>query len=62
MFLYGKIYILLYSPFLMNEKKETISLKIDPQLWKDVKHHCIDKGIKYSDYVESLIRKDLGKK
>ncbi|MEK6919309.1 MAG: hypothetical protein AABW73_04725 [Nanoarchaeota archaeon] len=46
----------------MNEQKETISLKIDPQLWRDAKKHCIDKKLKYSDYVESLIKKDLGKK
>ncbi len=63
MFLYGNIYILLFIPlFNMNEQKETISLKIDPQLWRDAKKHCIDKKLKYSDYVESLIKKDLGKK
>ena len=59
MFLYRKIYILLLPPFIMTEKKETISLKIDPQLWKDAKKHCIDKSIKYSEYVEGLIKKDL---
>ena len=43
-------------------KKETISLKMNTQVWKDAKKKCIDKGIKYSDYVESLITKDLKKK
>ncbi|MFA4960828.1 MAG: hypothetical protein WC548_04150 [Candidatus Pacearchaeota archaeon] len=46
----------------MTDKKETISLKIDPTIWKEAKKHCIDKSLKYSDYVESLIRKDLGLK
>lgn len=62
MFLYGKIYILLYTPFSMSEQKETISLKINPELWIEAKHKCLDKKIKYSDYVEGLIKKDLGKK
>lgn len=46
----------------MNEQKETISLKINPELWKEAKKKCIDKNLKYSDYVEGLIKKDLGKK
>lgn len=46
----------------MVNEKETISLKMNAQLWKDAKKKCIDKGIKYSDYVEGLIRKDLEKK
>ena len=63
MFLYRKIYILLYtSIYYMADKKGTISLKIDPHLWREAKKHCIDKSFKYSDYVESLIQKDLGKK
>jgi len=46
----------------MSEQKETISLKIDPELWKEAKKHCIDKNLKYSIYIEGLIKKDLGKK
>jgi predicted DNA binding CopG/RHH family protein len=46
----------------MNVKKETISLKIDPELWKEAKKNCIDKGLQYSEYVEGLIKKDLVKK
>lgn len=60
MLLYGYIYILLVPLFCM--ERETISLKINSQLWKDAKKDCIDKGIKYSDYVEGLIRKNLGMK
>lgn len=62
MFLYGYIYILLIPHFIMDTKKETISLKMNSQVWKDAKKKCIDKGIKYSDYVEGLIKKDLEKK
>ena len=46
----------------MSEQKETISLKIDPELWTEAKHKCLDKKIKYSEYVEGLTKKDLGKK
>ena len=46
----------------MDGKKETISLKINPTIWKEAKKHCIDKSLKYSDYVEDLIKKDLKKK
>jgi hypothetical protein len=40
-------------------EREAISLKIDPQLWKEAKKHCIDKDVSYSEYVEGLIKKDL---
>ena len=43
----------------MTGKKETISLKINPELWKKAKHHCLDKDLTYSEYVEGLIEKDL---
>ena len=60
MFLYRYIYILLPHIFYM--ERETISLKIDPKLWREAKKKCIDERIKYSDYVEELIKEDLGKK
>lgn len=40
-------------------ERKTTSIKIDSQLWKDVKKHCIDKEIDISDYIEQLIKKDL---
>jgi len=43
-------------------ERKTTSLKIEPQLWKDVKKHCIDKEIDISDYLEQLIKKDLKNK
>ncbi len=44
----------------MSERKVT-SIKVDPELWKEVKKHCIDKGIDISDYLENLIKKELSK-
>ena len=40
-------------------ERKTTSLKIDPELWKNVKKHCIDKEIDISEYLEGLIKKDL---
>ena len=39
--------------------RKTTSLKIDSELWKEVKKTCIDKEIEISEYIESLIKKDL---
>jgi len=43
-------------------ERETISLKINSQLWKDAKKKCIDESMQYSEYVEGLIKKDLKNK
>jgi hypothetical protein len=40
-------------------EREPISLKIDPELWKEAKKHCIDKDLSYSEFVEGLIKKEL---
>jgi hypothetical protein len=42
--------------------RKTTSLKIEEELWKEVKISCIQKGIDISDYIETLVKKDLGKK
>lgn len=39
----------------------TTSIKINPELWKEVKKHCIDEDIEISEYLEQLIKKDLKK-
>lgn len=39
--------------------RKTTSLKIEEDLWKDVKIHCIKQGKDISDYLETLIKKDL---
>ena len=40
--------------------RKTTSLKIDTELWKKVKKHCIDLDVDISDYIENLIKKDFG--
>ena len=42
--------------------RKTTSLKIDIDLWKEVRKKCIDLDSEISDYLEDLIRKDLGMK
>jgi hypothetical protein len=42
-------------------ERKTTSIKIDPELWKQVKKNCIDKEMDVSEYIESLIKKDLKK-
>lgn len=39
--------------------RKTTSIKIEPELWKKLKKHCIDKDTDISDYLEKLIKKDL---
>lgn len=43
-------------------QRKTTSIKIDPELWKKLKKHCIDKEMDISDYLEILIKRDLGVK
>ncbi|MFH0832070.1 MAG: hypothetical protein V1886_04375 [archaeon] len=40
----------------------TISVKIDPELWKEVQHRCIDEEKEYSLYVEEALKEALKKK
>ncbi|MDP3026681.1 MAG: hypothetical protein Q8N63_03160 [Nanoarchaeota archaeon] len=40
----------------------TKSIKIDPELWKDMQHYCIDHDIDYSSFIESLIKEKLKNK
>lgn len=39
--------------------RKTTSIKVDPKLWKEVKKLCIDKDMDISDYIESLLQKDI---
>ena len=41
------------------EKRVTTSIKIGPELWKEVKIHCIKNNEDISDYLSKLIRTDL---
>lgn len=40
----------------------TISVKIDPEIWKEVQHRCIDEEKEYSEYVEEALKEALKKK
>jgi len=42
-------------------KRKTTSIKIDPEIWKQVKIHCATQEIEICDYLESLLKKDLKK-
>ncbi|MCK4649706.1 hypothetical protein KAT36_00595 [Candidatus Pacearchaeota archaeon] len=39
-------------------KRVTTSIKVNPELWKEVKIYCIRSGREISDYLEELIKKD----
>ena len=39
--------------------RKTTSLKIDEEIWKEVKIHCIQKDKDISEYLEELIKTDL---
>lgn len=43
-------------------EKETVSIKLDPNLWKEVQHKCIDENKQYSEFVEEALRVALKKK
>lgn len=45
----------------MTERKTT-SIKVNPQLWKEVKKYCIDKNMGVSDFLENLIKKEIKKR
>lgn len=49
---------------LFMSERVTVSVKIDPDLWKDVQHRCIDENKEYSQYVEDALKEALkgGKK
>lgn len=42
--------------------REKTSLNVDSKLWKEAKKKCIDKNISLGDYIDELLRKDLGVK
>jgi len=45
----------------MENNKETTSIKIDPEIWKEAKKLAIDKNMTLSDFLESLIKRELKK-
>ena len=43
-------------------KRIAVTIKIEPELWKEVQHKCIDEDMEYSSYVEEALRKELEEK
>lgn len=42
-------------------RRITTSIKIDDELWRAVKHHCVEAKITIADYLEQLVRDELRK-
>ena len=42
-------------------EKKTTSIKINPELWQEVKIYCIKQKIDISDWLEKIINKELKK-
>ncbi len=40
-------------------QRVTKSLKINPEVWKEARKHCIDAEIEVSEYIETLIKANL---
>jgi len=43
-------------------ERKTTSIKINPDLWEEVKIYCIKQKTDISTWLENLIRKELKKK
>ena len=37
-------------------EKETVSVKLDPKLWKEVQHRSTDENKQYSEFVEEALK------
>jgi hypothetical protein len=42
-------------------KRESTSINIDPELWREVRHAAIDMGISATDFFEQALREKLAK-
>ena len=40
-------------------ERVTKSLKISPEIWKEIKIYCAEKEIEISEYVETLVKDNL---
>lgn len=45
-----------------NRNRETTSIKINRDLWKEAKKYCIDKNITISELIEKLLEKEINKR
>jgi hypothetical protein len=42
-------------------ERKTTSIKINPDIWQEVKINCIKQRIDISDWLEQIIQENLGK-
>ena len=42
-----------------NSGRETISIRLDPQLWKEAKLYAIQNDIKIADLVEKALKSEI---
>ncbi len=45
-----------------SKNRVTTSIKVDPNLWKEVKIFCIQNNIEVSELLDNLLRKELNRK
>lgn len=45
-----------------SKKRETTSIRIDPELWHRAKIYALESHMSISELVEKLLEKELGKK
>lgn len=50
-----------YNTLILMERKTT-SIKIDPEVWKQVKIHCVTQEIEICDFLEGVLKKILKEK
>jgi len=43
-------------------ERKTTSIKISPEIWQEVKIHCIMQQVDISDWLEKIIKENLKKK
>ncbi len=48
-----------YNNTLILMERKTTSIKINPEIWKQVKIHCATEELEICDYLERLIKTDL---
>jgi hypothetical protein len=45
---------------MVKKERKTTSIKIDPDVWAEARKHCIDERMDVSEYIEELIKENLG--
>jgi hypothetical protein len=45
----------------VEKKREATSIKVDPELWKEVKIQAIREDIEVSELMERALRRELGR-